>query len=372
MSSGAPLTVPLPPRPFPTSEEVLPEGFLTRDGGLVELRAEFAWPELEARSVPVAGAADAADGGSREKTLSTRPELRVLGSPLGHLQIELTSPTFSLPAGTQLRARADRYGHVVVWPDQRSYRVAPRGSLRALLNERRADVAPLLAGQLEGEAPGRKLGLATVRRTVDGPMGRLTLESAILPAAGSSGTLVCRFLLELARLRASGELCAPGEIPVEAHYAWARGGELLFKVSSLQRHPTWPVTVPLESFDIPPRMPIFKPGELPPERSPFLWEQETLAKLWGAESAGAELVLTNPGEVPMYVIVERLPLARVPALSTARWVAPRAALNVSFRDFLGEDVYGARRVESSAELRLGPTPPPPEPAAEVEPVGLEP
>lgn len=372
-ASGASLAAAAPPRPFPTSGELVPNGFPPPAGALVELRGEFTWPELEARTLPISALPEAVllDGTVRSTILSTRPELRLLLSPHGHLTVELVSPTFSLPPGTQLRAQIDRLGHVVVWPDLRSYRVAPPGSLRALFNERRVDVAPLFSGHPEEEAPGQKLGLPTVRRVVEGPMGRLTLESAELPAVGSGGTLVCRFLLELARLRPSDELCPPGELPLDAHYVWTRGGELSFRGGGLQRHTTWPIDVPAGTFEIPPQMPIFKPGELPPERSPFLWDADTTAAFWGPAAAGAELVLTNPGEVPMYVIVERLPLARVPALGMTRWAAPRAAHSVSFRDFLGESVYAARRVESSGELVLGPRPPPPE-VPEVEAAGLTP
>lgn len=373
VGSGAPLAAAAPPRPFPTSGELVPNGFPAPAGSLVELRGEFVWPELEARTLPISALPEAVllDGTVRAAILSTRPELRLLMSPLGHLTVELASPTFSLPPGTQLRAQVDRLGHVVVWPDLRSYRVAPPGSLRALINERRVDVAPLFTGHSRDEGSGQKLGLATARRVVTGPMGRLTLESIELPAAGSGGTLVCRFLLELARLHASDELCPPGELPVDAHFAWTRGGELSFRVTALQRHSTWPVDVPAGTFEIPPPMPISKPGELPPERSPFLWDADTSAAFWGPAPPGAELVLSNLREVPMYVIVERLPLARVPALGVARWAAPRAAHSVSFRDFLGEDVYGARRVEGSGGLALGPTPPPPE-VAEIEAVGLTP
>lgn len=360
--------VPLPPEPFPADREIGVERSPTREAGLFELRGEFVWPEVEPRVVESPG-----DGGAgvserrRPTTLATRPELRLLVVPSGHLTIEFVSPTHALPPGSQLRARSDRWGHVVVWPDQRSYRIAPLGSLRAVLNERRVDVSPLLAGQAQAPTAGRRLGHPTLRREVTGPLGRVTLEAAQIPGSGAGGALVCRFLLELGRLRPSSELCGPDELPVEAHYAWDRGGELLFRVTSLQRHATWPASEPLENFDIPPVMPIFKPGELPPESSPLLWSAAQRVELWGNDDSAAELQLTNPLEVPMYVIVDRIPLLRVPAAGSARWQTARRSRSIGFRDFLGEHVHAPRSVEIPGELLLGPPPPPPpEPVAEIE------
>jgi hypothetical protein len=373
-SSAAVLSTapPPPPTPFPVDGELPPERPPPREGGLVELRGEFAWAEVEARSVehPSFSALPRRKG----VPLATRPELRLLASPWGHLAVELTSPTHTLPAGTQLRARSDRWGHVIVWPDQRSYRVAPRGALRAVFNERRVDVAPLLPAPPRALGTARKFGYTTSRRELTGPLGRLVLESALLPGAGTGGTLVCRFLLELGRIQSSAELCGPDEIPVEAHYFWERGGELLFRAVALQRHATWPASEGLESFEIPPAMPIFKPGELPPEDSSLLWPPAVRAEFWGPEQGGAELLLTNPLDIPMFVVADRLPLARVAALGTGRWVTARRPRSVAFRDFLGEHVFPARNVEVPGELSLGPppAPPPAEPVADAGPDPLGP
>lgn len=374
-AAALPNAPPQPPTPFPVDGELPAERPPPRESGLFELRGEFVWGEVDARSLqmPLDAATNATLSRRKLGALATRPELRALVSPWGHLVIELTSPTHALPAGTQLRARSDRWGHVIVWPDQRSYRVAPRGSLRAVFNERRVDVAPLLPGQVRAVGNARKLGHATTRREVTGPLGRMMLESALVPGASTGGALVCRFLLELARIQTSAELCGPDEIPVEAHYFWERGGELVFRAGALQRHATWPASEGLESFELPPAMPIFKPGELPPEDSPLLWPSSARSELWGPEDGGAELLLTNPREVPMFVVADRLPLARVAALSTARWTTARRPRNVAFRDFLGENVFPARNVDVPGELSLGPPPPPaPEPVAEAEPAALDP
>ena len=54
----------------------------------------------------------------------------------------LTSRAFALPRNTELRARSDLSGFIVVWPDGRSYRSVPQGAVRALA---RAGLSPDLA-----------------------------------------------------------------------------------------------------------------------------------------------------------------------------------------------------------------------------------
>lgn len=354
-----------PPRPFPVDGEVTAEIAPARDGWLLELRGEFAWPELDARSVEVLSSGRRSSPGPT--ALPTRPELRLFVSPQGSLTVEIASPTMALPVGAQLRSRSDRWGHVVVWPDRRSYRVAPRGSLRALFNERRVDVSPLVAGRVETGENGRRFGLPTQRRTIEGPLGKVMLESARVAGLAEGGLLVCRLLLELARIQSSGEVCLAEELPVEAQYFWSRGGELWFRVTALQRHASFSALEAPDLFDIPPPMPILKPGELPPESGQLLWPAPTLAQLWGASDGNsAELLLSNPNDLPIYVLVDRLPLARVPPLGHTRWTTQRRTRSVSFRDFLGEHTFPARNVEPPGELVLGA--PPAEPVAEAVPL----
>ena len=81
----------------------------------------------------------------------------------------LTGGGFVLPQGTELRARLDRYGHLLLWPGEDTYRVAEPGSLRALLGERRLDVAPLSRAEVVdgGEGPRRAEPPHAARRGVD-------------------------------------------------------------------------------------------------------------------------------------------------------------------------------------------------------------
>jgi hypothetical protein len=275
--------------------------------------------------------------------------------------VDLVSPTFTLPPGTELQARLDRWGHVVVWPDGRSYRVAPRGSLRALFEERRVDVAPLLDGDFTPDGAGQRFDLPTVRRKIHGPLGEVALEAVVDPTLGAGGTLLCRLLLELSRLDAASDLCEADELPVEANYKWLSQGELRFRVTSLKHVASFAAAGVTSDFAIPPTMPIFKQGELPPEDTPELWPGAQGRALLGApERAEAELLLNNPGEVPLFVIVDRLPLVRVDAGTSAPFRAPARPRSIAFRDFLGERVEAARNVDVPGKLALAPEP---EPAA---------
>ncbi|MBV9946716.1 MAG: hypothetical protein JOZ69_07705, partial [Myxococcales bacterium] len=139
---------------------------------------------------------------------------------------------FVLPAGTELRARLDRYGHVLLWAGEDTYRIVEPGAMRAFLGERRLDVAPLspanvtpggVAGErtVEGSyaaypARGQHLSLRTRRVEVSTRAARATLELATLRDAGEGGSLVCRWLLDLMNAPPSTPACASDELPLHA------------------------------------------------------------------------------------------------------------------------------------------------------------
>jgi hypothetical protein len=143
---------------------------------------------------------------------------------------------FVLPAGTELRARLDRYGHLLLWPGENAYRVAEPGSLRALLGERRLDVAPISRADVTagGEGP-RRLNLVTRRVAVSTRAAKATLELTTLRDADDGGTLVCRFLLDLMSASPSTSACGTDEMPLHAELRWTTQGALTFDVTSITR-----------------------------------------------------------------------------------------------------------------------------------------
>ncbi len=269
------------------------------------------------------------------------------------MSLTLASRIFPLPEGTEFRSRLDRFGHLVVWPDQRSYRVAPRGSLRAVFEDRRVDVSPMFDGSVTASGAGQLLGLETAKRTAESPLGRVELELAKDAGLDGAGALWCAVLLEFLRLHASTAICGEDELPLRAHYTWVERGELDVVVTTLTRRGDFDGTV----FAAPPPMPIFKPGELPPDASTLLWTDEQSRTVWDSEAA-SHLTFDNHFPLPVYVIVDGVPLMRVGAHDQATWSAKAGSHKIAFRDFFG-DVRGANRtVEAPGRVALESEPPP--------------
>jgi hypothetical protein len=141
-----------------------------------------------------------------------------------------------VPPGTELRARVDRYGHVLLWPGEDTYRIAEPGSLRALFGERRLDVAPTARSEVTdaGEGP-RRLNLRTRRVEVATRAAKATFELATVHDADNGGTLICRLLLDLMSASPSSAACETDEVPLHVELRWTTQGALLFDVVSITR-----------------------------------------------------------------------------------------------------------------------------------------
>jgi len=173
---------------------------------------------------------------------------------------------FVVPPGTELRARIDRYGHLLLWPGEAAYRIAEVGSARALLGERRLDVDPVsLADVQASEEPGRRLNTRTRRVDVSTRAAKAVFELATLREAGEGGTLVCRLLLDLMSASPASSVCAVDEVPVHAELRWATRGTLIFDVTSIARRldfPSGSLSVPPASLTFVTSPPPFSPADL--------------------------------------------------------------------------------------------------------------
>ncbi len=170
---------------------------------------------------------------------------------------------FVVPQGTELRARVDRYGHVLLWPGEDTYRILEPGALRAFLGERRLDVAPLSpAGVAPGGEGARRLGLRTRRVEVTTRAASASMELASVREAGEGGALVCRLLLDLMSAPPSAAPCASDEIPLRVEIRWMTRGALVFDVTSLARR----TDLPLQELAAPPASATFVAG--PPPAAP--------------------------------------------------------------------------------------------------------
>jgi hypothetical protein len=170
---------------------------------------------------------------------------------------------FVMPPGTELRARLDRYGHLLLWPSEGTYRVAEAGSLRAFFGERRLDVAPISRADVVNEGEGaRRLNLRTRRVEVSTRAAKATLELTTLRDADDGGTLVCRLLLDLMSASQSTAACDTDEMPLHAELRWTTRGMLTFDVISLVRR----VDLVAQDLATPPGSLVFEPS--PPPQLP--------------------------------------------------------------------------------------------------------
>lgn len=266
----------------------------------------------------------------------------------GRMRLTLDSEFMPLPRGTEFRSRVDRYGHVLVWPGQATYRVLAPGTVRALFEERRADVGPLLDATIEERGKGRFLGVATHKEEVKNPMATLMLEQARLAGVGNAGQLLCRFLLELVLAKPDSPACLADHLPLRAEYTWENGGQLTFAVSLV----TEKVEIQLGQFLTPPRRATFSHRELPPPRELLLVSESEVAamspdpKAKPLDSPRAKeaskappkngLLLENRLDSPRFLLVNDEFIAWMPPGSKLHLKQLKAgAYSLISRDFLG-------------------------------------
>jgi hypothetical protein len=253
---------------------------------------------------------------------------------------------FVLPQGTELRARADRYGHLLMWPGEESYRVVEPGALRALLGERRLDVAPLSQADVVASGEGtRRMNMRTRRVDVATRAAKATMELATLRDAGDGGVLVCRLLLDLMSAHPGATACATDEVPLHAELRWTTQGSLQFDVIAVNRRldiPVGELAAPPQSLAFasspPPALPgetLLTRGELASFRTAPV--ETPVARDAQAPSPESGLVLTDS--------TDELRVAWLDGVAVA-WVAPggreslpslvRGHYLLQWRTFLGD------------------------------------
>jgi hypothetical protein len=307
----------------------------------LELAARFRWPDIAPPPrLPEANADALARLAEKTRFLVTL-EL----AAAGRMRLALSSGNFVLPASTELRARLEGLGHVLVWPDQRRYAVVQAGALRAVLNERRADGEPLGHAKAAPLGEGQALGYPTEKSRFTTSFGRLDLEQARVTGSGSGGVLLCRLVLEIAGVHPDSTACAAELVPVRAEYAWAGSGRLLFEVTSVERS----AGLVVESFACPPREAEHRIGELPEPTRPLLVGRTELRGLRNKALAAGEsrdagapkegLLAVNGGDLTSYVLVDGVPVVHLePRSSDVLLDLVAGSYSLQSRDFLATEV----------------------------------
>lgn len=361
-----------PARPLPVnqalSDDTLKRGLAT---GL-EMEFQISWPEAK-RSVLVG-----------TELYDTWPRfqvqlLRELSARPARMRWVLQSRVFPFPEKTEIRARADRIGHLVLWPDLRSYRIAPTGSLHALFADRRVDRVPFVEPERVTNGTGSRLGKPTIRSTIATAVGVVSLEFVQVDELPYASELLCTAFLEIARVKASAELCPADHLPVHFEIKWQNDGGIQFSVLS------WgSANFDQDDFRMPPELPIYKRGELPPFEDYFLDEKTLFALLpltrekadpavvpLPAAPAGPapvtppmapatgpprnQVVLQNKLSRPLVVVLNKVPYMWLSPGENTELYLTSPEVRVSARDFLGEMIFVERALVAPTKLDFGET-----------------
>jgi hypothetical protein len=346
-----------PPRPIREDEALPAESELRVAPGL-SLEARLRWLEPPPPRLPETSAEAIAR--AREKTAF---ELSVELSSLGRLRLSFAARAYPFPPSTELRARDDRFGHLLVWPNGATYTPLPPGTLRAALGDARVDVAPLSEPSVTLVGAGSMLGLPTQKQRLENSIGRVELEQTAAPMAGSSGLLFCRLLLELLAVSPESVACRNEWVPLRAELTWASGARFELEVTKLLKR----TELPVDGLAVPPSGSEARRGELPGPPFVALVDERELGDFRVRPLQPTEkpdpaapklgLVFQNRSDGPRYLVVDGVPVV---------WLRPGAEwllsglkpgrYNVQARDFFGAESTPPKTLELPARFLVGEEP----------------
>ncbi len=353
-----------PPEPRSLREDQALPVELAHETNGVTLVARFRWPDL-----PLPARAPELNPDSVQHVRDAAALDVVVDLAGGRMRLAIASRAFTLPAGTELHARDDLYGHALLWPNRTTYTVISAGALRSVFSESRADVTPLVRARATAPSEGSLLGLATERVDLSTPTGKLELEQARAqnppPASGGipSGATLCHLLVELVGASPASATCRPDLVPLRAWYSWPNGGHFGFEVSRIARRSDFAPA----ALTMPPANSEFRQSELPPPPPTALLSDGELAELrirplprtekLDPSAPKSGLLLVNHSESLRYVLLDGAPAARLPPGSEQLLLGLRAGrYQVSARDFFGADEPTTKLVELPARFALGEEP----------------
>jgi hypothetical protein len=330
------------PRPAPLrGDEPLSSDAIAREGQAYALTASLRLSDLAGPPRAIEVSQLGLDAAKRATDLRLGIELSAT-----RLRVVFLGRGWVFPPDTELRARADRLGFVVVWPGQTTYRALPPGSLRALLGERRFDVAPLARATVEDRGDGpKRAGVRTRKVDVKSQAATATIEVGKLDNASEGGVLLTRLLLELINAPSTTSVCGPDEVPLRADIRWAEGrSALTLDVTNVLRR----TDLPVANLQVPPQGAILALDPLP---TIGLGPMLTTSELAGLRSMDIDVLPTSAGSAHDALVainatdeLRLLFIDGVPAV----WAAPgargeirglhRGRYVLQWRTFLGDHV----------------------------------
>ncbi len=349
-----------PPETMPPSTPLPAEAVpFQKDAAGVTIDAAFRW-----RDVPgPPRAPEVSADGLREAQKLTALTLKIDLTEAGRMRMELTGAAFPLPAHTELRARSDHFGNILLWPNAGGYRVIPPGALRTLLGERRVDVTPLSGGTVRSQGEGRRLGANVRKIEIASSVAAVRLEIGKVPESGEGGALLCRALVEIGGADPRTPACQAGEIPLAASYAWQEGGGVTFEVTSMAKR----TDLPAGALLVPPPGLAYVPTGLPRVPHGIFLSREALAAfrfgpivlppVRDRAVPGEGLVAVNHSDRTVYVLLDGVAVVAVPPYGEELVIGPpRGRYVAQWRTFLGERIAPPQPVGMPARLVYGGAP----------------
>ncbi|MBK9261258.1 MAG: hypothetical protein IPM54_15810 [Polyangiaceae bacterium] len=345
-----------PPEMLRGDQPMTAESPLLKDVAGASLEAVF-----RLRDVPAPPKApEVSQEGIKAAAALTAPKWKIDLTETGRMRIVFMSRAMPLPMNSELRARTDRYGHVVLWPNATDYRVVPPGAIRTVLGERRVDVTPMSPGTVKQQGEGKRLGLATRKVEVTSALGSVRMELGKTNDVGEGGALLCRTLVEIVGVDPRTKVCASGEVPLSASYAWQDGGGIDFEVTSLSKR----TDIPTNEVLVPPPGATYQPSGLP--QSPagvFLTRDEVVAfrsaplalpPVDDPRAPGEGFVAVNESDALAYFFLDGVPVVAVPP-TEQRYVigTARGRYVIQWRTFLGDRIGPSKTVALPARLSFG-------------------
>jgi len=247
------------------------------------------------------------------------------------MQMRLDGRAYPVADGSIVLARYENYGHLLLWPDEKSYRVLPTGSLAALMREGRPDVTPLMGVEAAPQPGADHLSRSTRVWRFETKRGNLELAQAEVSDAGFGGALLCRFLLEWLSVAPTALACEENSVPLRAEMVTGNGGRLVFAVTKLE---TRSDTLTSSLIQLPPRDASYRKHGLP-RPGPLLSDVD-LSALKPSDTTGV-ITTYNNTELLAYLLLDGTPVALIPpyaaedlsGISSGRYQADLV-------DFLGE------------------------------------
>ena len=322
--------------------------------GLV-IDAEWRWSDVPGPANAPESSVEALDSLRQ----GTRLRMRIGLASAGRMSIAFLGNGYPWPDGTEIRARADRLGHILVWPDGKRYRNVVTGTLRAMFTDRRLDRGHLFVPKITHQAPGSALGQVTTKQVLSTPVGEIHLEQANFPTAGDGAALLCRFLVELMGIDPETRACSSDTVALRANLASSPGGKLQFVVNQVAKKQELPLAV----IQFPPEGASFETGGAPiPASTVPKGQLEALRHRPIAPAVAVKqgpqqgLVAANRTLALRALLIDGVTVAWLPSGGELTLLELKAGnYSVSWRDFFGTFIEPPKLVGVPSEASLGQT-----------------